>query len=357
MVNREFSNSPNRQAKRPHFKDGDYPESMFQFFILKVWQRLLGHDDIGIDDDFMAAGGDAALSNQMLSTVQTAVGQQITGLLRHKSYTIRELEAVILREIRPPAELVTLAKHGYGTPLLFCHGDYAMRGLYALQMVQTLKSHHPAYLLHPYPNPNPTTTIEEMARAYVPEILARHPEGIFRLVGYCNGGQLAWEIAHQLERSNRQVEFIVLIETISLNARTLLRALGRLVKFISATAPRAIGEKVAREWMSFGWNRTCRLSTRNPYMPASTPYSRALRNYVPPKVNSPIICVLSDESSNRVGLSPVPWMNLAPRVDYRQVSGNHLNDLTALVSELTPILNELLTHADTRLEKTPVWGL
>src|ERR1700733_5683648 len=161
MVNRERLDSP-IPSRILHAENVGCPESMLQFFILKVWQRLLGRHDIGIDDDFISAGGDSALTSQMLSAIQAAVGQQIPSLLREKTHTIRGLEAAILREVRPPAKLVTLARDGSGTPLLFCHGDYAMRGLYALKLVETLTSDHPVYLLHPYPNPDPKTTVEDM---------------------------------------------------------------------------------------------------------------------------------------------------------------------------------------------------
>jgi len=353
MVNRESVGPPIRSVGTPLAKEIDYPESMLQFFILKVWQRLLGREDIGINDDFIGAGGDLALLDQMLATVQTAVGQKIPSLVHQRTYTIREIEAAILREGRPPAELIKLARKGHGVPLLFCHGDYAMRGLYALKLVETLTSEHPTYLLHPYPNPDPKMTIEEMAQAYIPEILARHPEGSFRFVGYCNGGQLAWEIAHQLERLGRQIDFIVLIETISLNARMLLRALGRLIRIIVAITPPKLSEKVSRDWMNLGWKRTCRRSAPNPYMPAVTPYSRALRNYVPPRINAPVVCILSDESRNRIGLSPIPWNNVAPSVDCLHVAGNHLNDLNTLISDVTPMLNELLTHSPSHRKRDP----
>ena len=73
------------------------------------------------------------------------------------------------------AELVTCAKKGYGTPFLFCHGDYSNRGFYALKLADMLTCDQPVFLLHPYPDPDPELTIEETARLYLPHILAAHP--------------------------------------------------------------------------------------------------------------------------------------------------------------------------------------
>ncbi len=51
--------------------------------------------------------------------------------------------------------------------------------------------------------------------------VAAAPSGPFRLAGYCHGGLAAWEIAHQLEEAGREVEKIVMIDSISINARAL----------------------------------------------------------------------------------------------------------------------------------------
>src|SRR5258708_18111769 len=66
-----------------------------------------------------------------------------------------------------------------------------------------------------------------MARRYLPHMLAAWPSGPFRLAGYCHGGLAAWEIAHQLEEAGREVEKIVMIDSISINARRPIRAAAR----------------------------------------------------------------------------------------------------------------------------------
>jgi oxalate---CoA ligase len=345
MMNDMGENPPDvRVSEDTHAQSVISAQSLLQFFILKVWQKLLGRTDIGIDEDFIAAGGTLALSAQMISAIQVGIGQKIPELTHRNTYTIRELEAVILRESAPPTELIKIVRNGRGVPLLFCHGDYAMGGLYAHKLAETLTCDQPVYLLHPYPKPDSKLTIKEMARAYTPDILAKNPTGPFRLVGYCNGGQLAWEIVRQLEALDREVEFIVLVETVSLNARPILGAIGRLAEVLVAATPRTIGDKIARECMDAVWKRATRRSAPNPYLLTSTPYSQAVRNYIPRKINAPTICIVSEESRNRIGFSPEPWKILSPKVDYRYVAGNHLNDLTALMSGLTPLLNELLSH-------------
>jgi oxalate---CoA ligase len=302
------SDSTGKSLRREHpesaARHSAVPESLLQEFILKIWQRLLGRLDIGIDDDFIEAGGDHLLKHQMILAVEKAARQRIPESSLQNICTIREIEAAILRSNSLHTELMTCAKDGRGTPLLFCHGDYATHGLYVRKLAELLTCDGPILLLHPYPNPDPEITIEQMARAYIPGLLSKHPTGAFRLIGYCNGGQLAWELASQLERSNREVELVVLIEVISLNARPTLRALARILTFAIAILPKSIGVKVARNGMRSVWDG---LSHRQ----LSTPYSTALQNYVPSRIGTRIFCVLSEESRTKTLFSAKPWVKLS----------------------------------------------
>ena len=101
------------------------PEGPFHFQILEIWQRLLGRDDIGIDDDFFEAGGDSLLAIQMVCELETLIGQQVSLSALRAVFTIRELAAAVAEASSPKTEMVTCAKQGDGTPFFFCHGDYA----------------------------------------------------------------------------------------------------------------------------------------------------------------------------------------------------------------------------------------
>jgi thioesterase domain-containing protein len=178
--------------------------------------------------------------------------------------------------------------------------------------------------------------MEEMARSYLPHLLAAHPIGAFRLGGFCNGGLLAWELAHLLQGLGRKVEFIVLIDVLSLNARLPIRMIVYLTRFIAAIAPRNIGEKFRLDAMRGIWNR---LKERVYY----GPYLRAMSNYVPPRLSGEVVAVLCEEESLMKEFSAKPWKHLAQRVHYRHMSGTHLGAITTHVSELASLLDDLLS--------------
>jgi acyl-CoA synthetase (AMP-forming)/AMP-acid ligase II len=310
----------------------------FQVLILEIWQRLLGRSDIGIEDDFFEAGGDSLLFVQMICEVEAIIRRKLPASAFRDEYTISALEDAILRGGSATADLITCVKEGHGTAFLFCHGDYQSGGFYALKLADMLTCEQPVFLFPPYADPEPNLTYEEMARAYIPHVLAAHPEGAFCLGGFCAGGYLAWEITSQLEALGREVEFLFLIDTGSINARRSLRAIARLVKFVVAVAPKKISDKFERDGMGSLWSR---LWYRYPV----SAYSQAIRNYLPPKIKARLICAISEEYRPNTDCSVKPWTNVASEVRSEFIAGTHLTCITTHVGDIASLLNRLLKHS------------
>ena len=307
--------------------------------ILEIWKVLLGRSDIGIDDDFFEAGGDSLLATQMVCEVEQATHQQIPPSALRSVFTIRELAATVLRGSPKTTELVTFAKHGCGIPLFFCHGDYTSRGLYALRLADMLKGEQPVLLVHPYPHPVPELSMEEIARAYVPHILEAHPTGALYLGGHCNGGVLAWEIAHQLESLGRKIERLVLIDVPSLNARPFCRIIVQLNKFAIAVASPKIVKGFAERGIRSVWGRERH---------ANGPYSRAISKYIPPKTTAPVTCIISEEFRPKRTYSGTPWMNLADQVSYEYVPGSHFSSIIKHADVLAHLLDDMMSPSAKR---------
>jgi acyl-CoA synthetase (AMP-forming)/AMP-acid ligase II/acyl carrier protein len=320
------------------------PESPLELQIIDIWQTLLGRNDIGIDDDFFELGGDSLLAVQMVLEVEPIARRKLSLSALKAIYTVRQLADMIIRTDYTSEELVTRVKDGRGTPFFFSHGDFKTHGLWALKMVDMLKCDQPVFLLSSYGEPDPGLRMEEMARTYLPHLLAAHPNGTFRLGGFCNGGLLAWELAHLLQGLGRKVEFIVLIDVLSLNARLPIRMVVYLTRFIAAIAPRNIGEKFRLDAMRGIWNR---LKERVYY----GPYLRAMSNYVPPRLSSEVITVLCEEEHVMKEFSASPWKHLAQKVHCRNISGTHLGAITTHVGELAFLLDGLLSAGPAQFDR------
>jgi thioesterase domain-containing protein len=65
----------------------------------------------------------------------------------------------------------------------------------------------------------PHTRVEEMAAHYLQEIRKVQPRGPYYLAGYSSGGQVALEIAQQLQEQGERVAFVGLLNTVHRNPR------------------------------------------------------------------------------------------------------------------------------------------
>jgi hypothetical protein len=206
-----------------------------------------------------------------------------------------------------------------------------------------IKRDQPVFLVNTPSDPNPNLTIEEIAESSLPHLLAAHPSGPFRIGGFCNGGLVAWELAHQLERLGRRVELVVLIDTLSINARPPIRMIGRLARLIAAVVPQKIGKPFISDAMAIVWKRLKRASFYGPYL-------RAMSNYLPPRLRSDVALVICEKSRMKRSFSSKVWTHLAPSVQTRYVSGSHVGCITTHARELASLLDGLLIAFDSTIK-------
>ena len=74
--------------------------------IAEIWQRLVGREDIGFDDNFFEIGGDSLLATQMICEVEAVTGQKIPPSALRTVFTIRELTATVMRRIPATGERI-----------------------------------------------------------------------------------------------------------------------------------------------------------------------------------------------------------------------------------------------------------
>jgi hypothetical protein len=129
-----------------------------------------------------------------------------------------------------------------------------------------------------------------------------------------------------------------MIEAPSLNARRLLRRIAQLNGFIVAVAPRQLSRKFALDAMRAVWAKMG--------FPRYGPYSRAVVNYVPPKIVSHVVCLISDESRLKVEYSWRPWTKLAGNVNCHYIAGTHLGCITKDVGDTARLLGQLISSRE-----------
>jgi acyl-CoA synthetase (AMP-forming)/AMP-acid ligase II/thioesterase domain-containing protein/acyl carrier protein len=340
------------------------PAGIPEIPIAEIWQRLLKRTDIGIDDDFFEIGGDSLQAAEMLLELEEMTRQRIAPSDVRAQLTIRLLSETLARETAAAkVEVMTKVKSGQGTPLFLCHGDYIGRGFYAFRLSEKLKGDGPVYLLHSLlDTPEGIETIEEMTRRYLPHVEAVAPTGPIRVAGWCNGGLAALELVRLLERRGRTVEKIVLIDTLSINARPLMRRTVQMVSLANRFIPGTLGRKLRRSGMPTVWrlakymlNRdraTLRVATKAARTGSSwlwdtstrSTYHRAMSKYLPPKIRAAMICFLCDASSGKKEYDTLAWKYLARDVRFERIPGQHATCITIHVDVLAQRLNEVFAE-------------
>jgi amino acid adenylation domain-containing protein len=196
------------------------PRTATEHQIAEIWSRTLGLErPPGVTESFFDLGGHSLMAVQLFAEIEGALGVRVPLATLFAGATIEHLASEVQRQ-REDADgvspsLVQLRPGSNGTPPLFLCPWVNGEILGYRNLVSHLEGDHPVYGLQPQGldgKAQPHTRIEEMAAHYVREVRAVRPAGPYRLGGYCFGGTVAYEMAHQLEQAGETVDFLALLD-------------------------------------------------------------------------------------------------------------------------------------------------
>ncbi len=182
--------------------------------LIGVWERLLGRSDIGLEDDFMALGGNPELASRMAREVEALCGEPVSLEACGAALTVRALSDQLL--LRLPQSLLVPVQRGMPevAPLFILHGDFGSGGYYTREIARQLGPERPVYAVAPHGTLGDDLpgSIEEMAADHVRRVVEVHPEGPLHLAGLCIGVLIAWNMAQCLARQGREVRSLILFD-------------------------------------------------------------------------------------------------------------------------------------------------
>jgi thioesterase domain-containing protein len=346
------------------------PSRLMEYELRQIWERLLGTRDIGIDDDFLDKGGDSMLATEMLLEVEQLAGKSYPQS-ELSTLTIRRIADVVASAQAGERSLVTQVKSGSGIPLFFCHGDEDHRGIYAHRLAALFPHDQPVFLLHfDFEGMDDSTSIEAIAGRYLNEVLRLAPDSPVILGGFCWGGLAAWHLAYLLRSRGVEVPKLLLIETLSLNARPLLRGLSKLFDTAGAIVPGRAGRflrqramRGARRWVrgraTFGttlYRGTQKMLFDAMSLQSGRPndtdtknavFYRMVSRYMPPGTDVDVTCFIA-EKGRHFDTDPSLWRRLAGTVNSMSVPGTHLSILVVERDSLAQALAAALKEAQER---------
>lgn len=190
------------------------PRDDVEIRLAEMWREILGIESVDPTLDFFELGGHSLLAARLLARVEVVFGRRISlsALFERRSFTAF---ANLLRSLPPRdfdfrqvvrmgsrhAEKCVFAINNTGIFLTLSHRLNENLSITALQLFDPLIKRE-----------NLPETVEETAREYVQLIRGVQPRGPYALLGWCNGGTLAFETARQLEEAGEVVSDVFLID-------------------------------------------------------------------------------------------------------------------------------------------------
>jgi acyl-coenzyme A synthetase/AMP-(fatty) acid ligase/thioesterase domain-containing protein/acyl carrier protein len=200
-----------------------------QRVVADIWSSVLGLEVemIGLDDDFMALGGDSLSAEELLTHVHERFGVTLTSTDLLESPTLREFAQRISMgsgALPTHPDVVTLRSDGTRTPL-FC---FAGAGALALTFLP-LSQHFPEHSMYAFQSHGlekraiPDRSVQSEARRHIAILRILQPRGPYLLIGHSYGGLIALEVARQLIEAGETVELTALLDTYLPESAELMR--------------------------------------------------------------------------------------------------------------------------------------
>jgi acyl-CoA synthetase (AMP-forming)/AMP-acid ligase II/thioesterase domain-containing protein len=192
------------------------PRTPLEETLARIWREVLAVEQVGIREDFFQAGGDSLLAANLMSRIQSVLGQSLPLETLLQGATIEYLADVLSRPPGPSSLscLVELQPHGSRPPFFLVHGIGGEVFSFA-NLARHFDHEQPFYGFRAPPSrdlPAGAKKIEVMAADYLRAMRSVQPRGPYFLGGYSFGGTVAYEMAQQLRQQQQQVAVLAVLD-------------------------------------------------------------------------------------------------------------------------------------------------
>ena len=206
-------------------------ESELERRILEIWKGVLGVPEFGIDDSFVAFGGDSFSAIRLNQEIEICIGRRISVDVLLEADTVRRLVQFLEKNGKPIHTLALSAakKQSFRLRPLFCiYGIYLYKhladalgkrfptyGIYIDAEIHGLETQSPQENLRSANEPvvRSLPSVEQLASLYIREMRAAQPEGPYQILGSSFGGVVAFEMANQLQAMGESVHLLAMLDS------------------------------------------------------------------------------------------------------------------------------------------------
>jgi amino acid adenylation domain-containing protein len=312
------------------------PRDDLEQTLIRVWTHVLKVAQIGLRDDFFELGGNSLTAVRLLFEVKKATGKELPLAVYFQNPTVEGM-AISLRDAGRPAEssVVVMQPLGAKPPLVLIHGAEGNVLLYR-QLIRHLGHDRPVFGLQSRGLNEDVpllTTVPEMASRCIQDLVTIQPRGPYRLGGYCLGGLIALEMAHQLEAHGEKVDLVVLLDSyhpeLERRSSPVLRRFRYFVENLwfhlanAASVPWRDGERFIRQKLQTEAARAgirmraayyairrwagARAQVRYPYLRLQKVNDRAAADYIPPRYDGRVLLIRSKGAFSGLEEASLGW--------------------------------------------------
>ena len=191
--------------------------------LIALCSEVLGRDVLGVDNDLFDLGLTSIQAARLFTALEKRFHMRLPLSTMFEAPTVAGLAGLVRTAGTDSGSqwtaLVQVRTAGPELPFFAVHGGAGTALLFE-PLARRLAPDHPFYGLQAvglYGREAPQRSIEEMAARYVAEMTAAQPAGPYAIGGYCFGGLVAWEMAHQLVSSGREVALVAMFNAPAAN--------------------------------------------------------------------------------------------------------------------------------------------
>ena len=212
------------------------PRNDLEKNLVKFWEELLGITDIGIHDDFFELGGHSLIAVRLFAKIKKTYAVDLSLATLFEAPTIAQCAELLQTEYDVPVEtakeaaqpkararrtsgewtpLVAIQPKGNKTPFFCVHGGFG-NVLNFYDLTRYLGPDQPFYGLQARGvdgKQRPFASLPEMAAEYVKQMRTVQADGPYLVGGFSMGGEVAYEIAQQLQAQGQKVALVALLDT------------------------------------------------------------------------------------------------------------------------------------------------
>ena len=196
------------------------PRDDLEMILVRIWEKVLGVPNIGVDDNYFDLGGHSVLAVRLLGEVEKVVGRKIPLTSLFRGSTVATLARLLTEGAESETEpLVTEFQSGDGTsPPIFAVAAPGARSLGYAKLARHVGLDQGIYKLQalaPVPGGRPLTKVElsDLAEQYIAGMRAVQGDGPYYLIAMCGGCQIAEQMILQLEAQSHEVKLFAILDT------------------------------------------------------------------------------------------------------------------------------------------------